>query len=172
MVKLSASFFTTIFITPLLFAVPVMAQSGDGPAQQAVQTIDTGWQVICRPQTADRAKLACSMLYEIASAKDRTRILSIEIVKQEKLRKLVVAAPLGVSLKDGVELVAGAEKVKLAFSGCQTNGCIASSDLPQKTLDAFKTAKAVSFEFIDATGLKFRSEVSLVGFAPAFAKSE
>ncbi len=156
----------------LFGAAPALAQSAE-PARTSIQTIDSGWQVICRPRVNDRTKLNCSLLYEIAAASDRSRILSVEILRNDKNSSLVIATPLGVSLKDGLELsYPGADKNRLAFQGCQSNGCLVKQDMTPKMVDGIKASKTLAIEFVDAKGTKLRSELNMAGFVPAFAKAE
>jgi invasion protein IalB len=161
----------------VLASVPAFAQqanNSDGSSKtQSIQTAETGWQVVCRSATADRSKLACSMVYETYSASDRVRLASVEIVKAEKSRVMILSAPIGVSLKDGIELQAdGAKLSQVAFSHCQSNGCFGSLELTDSMTNTLRKGKALSLSFADLQGSKIRSEISLAGFATAWTKSD
>ncbi len=162
----------------VLSLLPVVAQAqapapaGDGKSQN-IQTADTGWQTICRPNAKDRAKQDCSVVHETFTTNDRLRIAAIEIVKAEKGRVMVLSAPMGVSLKDGIEIsVDGANKQQASFTGCQNNGCFASIEIADKTLDVIKKGKALSVGFSDAQGNKVKADIALLGFTAAITRAE
>ena len=104
---------------------------GEGASKtQNIQTAETGWQVVCRADNLDRTKLGCSIVHETYSAQDRVRLTSVEIVKAEKNRTLIVSVPQGVSLKEGVEFtIDGAKQSVLAYSYCANNSCFATFEL-------------------------------------------
>jgi invasion protein IalB len=160
-----------------LFALsPVFAQSApaEGASKtQNIQTAETGWQVVCRFATQDRAKLTCSMVYETYSANDRVRIASVELAKAEKNRVMIVSAPIGVSLKEGILVeLDNAKFGQLPYSHCQNNGCFASLDITDAMVTSLKKAKILSLTFLDLQGSKIKSDISLVGFGAAFDKSD
>lgn len=142
-------------------------------SSRPVDTIESGWQVICRPASANRSQLACTTLFEMASARDRARVLSIEVTRGSAGMQLVVGLPLGVDVRNGVDISgAGFEKLKAHVTTCTPGGCIATTDLPQKTLSQWRTGKTLIVEFGHANGGKFRSEIILAGFDQAIARAE
>ena len=151
-----------------------MAQAQTAPAAPtapvAVATNDTGWQVLCRPQDASRTKLACNVFQEIVVARDRTRVLAVEIARPDKVLILTALTPVNVNLKDGVSLTVTGDKLVAPFVNCQANGCVARFEIVAKTLDRLKTAKSAVFEFTDIQGSKVRSELSMTGFVLAMNK--
>lgn len=171
------------FPVPILFAVCLAVPLGAGMAQQTnpegasrsqnIQTAETGWQVICRPQQPERTKLDCSVVFETYTTNDRVRVASLELIRGDKGRTLIVSVPPGVSLKDGIEwMVDGGNRQVLNFASCQNNGCFATIDLDAKQLDVLRKGKMLSTGFSDLQGSKVKVDISLVGFNLAFAKSE
>jgi len=167
----------------LVIFAPVMTQAQTAPAAQpaaapapapaapvAVATNETGWQVLCRPQDASRTKLACNVFQEIVVARDRTRVLAVEIARPDKGLILTALTPVNVSLKDGVSLTISGDKLVAPFVNCHANGCVARFEIVPKTLDRLKTAKSAVFEFNDLQGSKVRSELSMTGFMLAMNK--
>lgn len=149
------------------------AQGADASTSRTIETIDTGWQVVCRPLPNDRSKLSCSMIYELVSAKDRSRIISLELVRRETATRMLVVVPLGIDLRNGVDVSgAGSDKFKMVLETCQAGGCMASRDMPGKTLEQWKSAKSIVLEYADPSGARFRSEISLAGFPGALARWE
>jgi invasion protein IalB len=140
------------------------------PTPVALATNDTGWQVLCRPQDAARTKLACTMFQEIVVARDRSRVLGVELTRPDKVLLLTAMTPVNVSLKDGVTLNANGEKLAAPFLSCQATGCIARFEIAPKILDRLKAAKNVAFEFFDVQGSKVHSELSMTGFGLALNK--
>ncbi len=140
---------------------------------QAVQTVDTGWQSVCRPSSRERNKLACNVAYDVVTSRERSRVLSIEILRQDAIVSLMVWTPLGVSLKSSINIaINGKDTLNAAFQYCQQNGCLARIDLPHKVLDSVRTAKDLSFEYADVQGAKIKTSVSMSGFSLAAAKSD
>ncbi len=162
-----------LLLAPINGAFAQAANNDGASRTQSIQTAETGWQVICRPQQADRAKLDCSMVYETFTTNDRVRVAAVEIVKGEKGRTIIVSVPVGVSLKDGIELMLdGANRQVLGFASCQSNGCFATLDLDAKLVDTIRKGKNLSASFNDGQGSKVKVDISLVGFNAAFLKSE
>ena len=86
---------------------------------------------------------------------------------------MIVSVPVGVNLKDGVELtVDGANRQVLSFASCQANGCFATLDLDSRLIDAVRKGKNISAGFSDGQGSKVKVDISLVGFNAAFLKSD
>ncbi len=167
------------FLLACLVLAPVngafaQAANSDGTSRtQSIQTSETGWQVICRPQQADRAKLDCSVVYETFTTNDRMRVAAVEIIKGEKGRTIIISVPVGVNLKDGIELmVDGASRQTLGFASCQSNGCFATMDMDAKFVELMRKGKNISAGFSDGQGSKVKVDISLVGFNAAYLKSE
>ena len=162
-----------LLLAPINAAMAQAANNDGASRTQSIQTAETGWQVICRPQQADRAKLDCSVVYETFTTNDRVRVAAVEIVKGDKGRTMIVSVPVGVNLKDGIELmVDGANRQALSFASCQANGCFATLDLDAKLVDMIRKGKNLSAGFSDGQGSKVKVDISLVGFNAAYLKSE
>ena len=169
--------FLSLFGALSILSFPSYAQQAAGSEgaskTQSIQTADTGWQVICRSAAADRSKLGCSIVYETYSANDRVRLASVEIVKGEKSRVMVISAPIGVNLKDGLDVqVDGLKLSQIAFTHCLNNGCFASLDLTDTMVSTLKKGKVLSLAISDMQGAKIKSDISMVGFVPALTKAE
>ncbi|NDB68408.1 MAG: hypothetical protein EB015_10480, partial [Methylocystaceae bacterium] len=147
---------------------------GDGASKtQNIQTAETGWQVVCRAVSQDRMKLGCSLIHETYSAQDRVRLVSIEIVKAEKNRTLIVSVPQGVSLKEGIEFgVDGAKQSVLAYSHCINNSCIATFEMTDAIVNNLKKGKQVDMAFQDLQGSKIKTDIPLSGFVQSLAKAD
>lgn len=157
----------------MTFSGAAFAQSNEASKTQNIQTANTGWQVVCRPQPNDRTKLGCAVLSETFSTNERVRIAAVELAKGDKGRVMIVSVPAGVNLKEAIEFgVDAAKPTAIPYSHCMGNFCFATLEMPAATLDAMKKAKAISFAFVDIQGSKVKAEIQLEGFAAALAKSE
>ena len=147
---------------------------GDGASKtQNIQTAETGWQVVCRAANQERTKFGCSIIHETYSAQDRVRLTSVEIVKAEKNRTLIVSVPQGVSLKDGIELgIDGVKQSILTYSHCANNSCFATFDLADSGVTNLKKGKILELTFQDLQGSKIKTDIPLVGFAQALVKAD
>ena len=174
MLKFVRSIIAITFVAVVSPAFSQSASTGEGASKtQNIQTAETGWQVVCRFATQDRNKLSCSMVFETYSANDRVRIASVEIVKGDKNRIMILSAPIGVSLKEGILVeLDGGKFGQLSYSHCQNNGCFASLDLTDAMVANLKKAKTLSLTFQDLQASKIKSDISLVGFGMAFEKSD
>jgi invasion protein IalB len=162
-----------LLLAPINAAIAQTANSDGASRTQSIQTAETGWQVICRPHQADRSKLDCSIVYETFTTNDRVRVTAVEIVKGEKGRTVIVSVPVGVNLKDGLELmIDGANRQALTYASCQSNGCFATFDMDAKLIDTIRKGKNLSVGFSDGQGSKVKVDISLVGFNAAFLKSD
>lgn len=166
-------------LTALFFvfsAAPASAQQAApevASKTQNIQTAETGWQVVCRAVSQDRTKLGCSLIHETYSAQDRMRLTSVEIVKAEKNRTMVVSVPQGVSLKEGIEFgIDGAKQSGLVYSHCMNNSCFATTELADAAVNALKKGKMMELSFQDLQGSKIKTEVPLIGFAQSLAKAD
>lgn len=149
------------------------AQQPAAPQTQNIETGDTGWQVICRSTAKDRSKIACSVLQETYSMKERIKIVSFEFVKTDKGEAAVITVPQGVNLKSGIEVTLdGSAKMTFAYSHCLNNQCIATSDISSSQLSAFKKGKQIDVAFSDIQGARVNTQIKLDGFAQAMTKAE
>lgn len=165
--------FAFLVLAPINGALAQAANNDGTSRTQSIQTAETGWQVICRATAQDRSKLGCSMIYETYSANDRIRLSSVEVVKTEKSRVMILSTPVGVSLKEGIEVqVDGVKLSQATYSHCQNNGCFGSLDLTDAITNTLRKGKSMSLTFADLQGSKIRSEISLQGFVSAWIKSD
>jgi invasion protein IalB len=150
------------------------ANVGEGASKtQNIQTAETGWQVVCRAVSQDRTKLGCSLIHETYSAQDRVRLTSVELVKAEKTRTMIISVPQGVSLKEGIEFgIDGTKQSVLAYSHCINNSCFATTDLSDAAINNLKKGKAMELSFLDLQGSKIKTDIPLTGFAQSLGKAD
>jgi invasion protein IalB len=169
----------TLFYAVLVFwgvnsASAQQSVQGEGASKtQSIQTAETGWQVVCRASNQDRTKMGCSVIHETYSAQDRSRLTSVEIIKNDKSRTMIVSVPQGVSLKDGIEFgIDGAKQSLLAYSYCMSNSCFATFELSDSVLNTLKKSKALELTFLDLQASKIKTDIPMSGFVQALAKAD
>lgn len=173
--KISLSALTGLFVFfGIVSASAQVGTVGEGASKtQNIQTAETGWQVVCRAANQDRSKLGCSLIHETYSAQDRVRIASVEIIKAEKTRTMVVSVPQGVSLKEGIEFtIDNGKQSTLAYSHCMNNSCIATFELSDGIVNNLKKAKSMELSFQDLQGSKIKTDIPLSGFVQSMAKAD
>ena len=173
--KMLLSALTGLFVF-LGIATASAQQSGTGEGAsktQNIQTAETGWQVVCRAANQERTKLGCSLIHETYSAQDRVRLTSVEIIKAEKNRTMIVSVPQGVSLKEGIEFgIDGAKQNVLPYSHCANNTCFATLELTDAAVNGLKKGKALGLSFLDLQGSKIKTDIPLSGFVQSLAKAD
>lgn len=141
------------------------------------------WLLNCstqRPSTpeAEKAKEAARPVCEIVQTfRNRTNNQVIALIAIGRLepkadRKIVVQAPVGVWLPDGVTISADKASVTGRFLRCTPEACIAEADARKDVMDALRSGAATVIEFSDASRTKARLTISPKGFADALAALE
>lgn len=163
----------------LLIVAPALAMaqqpnSGDAAGKpQTIQTAETGWQAICRSTPQDRSKMTCSVMHETYSSQDRVRLTSVEIVKTDKGRTMLVSVPQGVNLKEGIDFsIDGTKQSRLTYNYCMNNNCFSTLELTDAHINSLKKSKAMDIVFFDLQGSKIKTEIFMTGFTQAMAKSD
>lgn len=173
------TYILTFFYAVLLFsgfngASAQQSVQGEGASKtQTIQTAETGWQVVCRGFNQDRTKMGCSIIHETYSAQDRSRLTSVEIVKNDKSRTMIISVPQGVSLKDGIELsIDGVKQGLLPYSYCVSNSCFATFELSDAVVNNLKKSKTMELTFLDLQASKIKTDIPMSGFLQAVAKAD
>jgi len=167
-------FICAFFLAGLSTASAQQSAQGEGASKtQSIQTAETGWQVVCRAANQDRSKLGCAVIHETYSAQDRARLTSVEIVKNDKNRTMIVSVPQGVSLKDGIELgIDGTKQGVLSYSHCISNSCFATFELTDAVVNMLKKSKSLELTFLDLQASKIKTDIPMSGFVQALGKAD
>lgn len=87
--------------------------------------------------------------------------------------RLVVTAPLGVSLAGGVNLALDADKpIGVPFETCASDGCMMIAVLQPDVLTRLLKAKSMTVTFLDSGNTPIAVPVRLEGLADAFAAAQ
>ncbi|HVY32858.1 MAG TPA: invasion associated locus B family protein [Caulobacteraceae bacterium] len=87
--------------------------------------------------------------------------------------RLVVTAPLGVSLAGGVNLALDADKpIGVPFQTCASDGCMMIAVLQPDVLTRLLKAKSMTVTFLDAANAPIAVPVRLEGLADAFTAAQ
>lgn len=123
----------------------------------------------------DKKEAAAKPICEIVQTfRDRTNNQVVAIVAIGKPdpktdRKILVQAPVGVWLPDGVTITADKANVVGQFLRCTQTACIAQADAKKEIVDALRAGTQTALEFSDASRARARLTISTKGFADALA---
>ncbi|MBX9760787.1 MAG: invasion associated locus B family protein [Beijerinckiaceae bacterium] len=167
------------FIATCAALAPAQAQTPDRSSD-----VYQDWLLNCSTQRAsapeaDKAKEAaarpvCEIVQTFRNRNNNQVIALIAIgrVDPKAERKIVVQAPVGVWLPDGVTISADKASVTGRFLRCTPEACIAEADAKKEIMDALRSGAATAIEFSDASRTKARLTISPRGFADALAALE
>jgi invasion protein IalB len=167
------------FIAACAAFAPAQAQTPDRSSD-----VYQDWLLNCSAQRAatpdsDKAKEAaakpvCEIVQTFRNRANNQVIALVAIgrVDPKSDRKIVVQAPVGVWLPDGVTISADKASVTGRFLRCTPQVCIAEADARKEVLDALRSGAATTIEFSDASRTKARLTISPKGFADALAALE
>ena len=141
-------------IARTLFAVAGLAILAPAPAALAQQTLSGtprsthgAWSVLCE-KPAGASEEQCALMQNVI-ADDRPEVaLSVVILKtaDRKSRILRILAPLGVLLKDGMELFIDGKNIGRAyFTRCFSEGCYIEVDIDDELMKVLRAGKSAVF---------------------------
>lgn len=168
-----------IFALASLTHAPAWAQTPDRSSD-----VYQDWILNCavqRPAAADGEKPKdgavrplCEIVQSFRNRANNQVIATIAIgrVDPKAERKIVVQAPIGVWLPDGVIIAAEKASVTARFVRCTPQMCVAEADARKEVIDALRNGTATAIEFSDASRSKARLSLSTKGFADALAALE
>lgn len=167
------------FIATCAALAPAHAQTPDRSSD-----VYQDWLLNCSTQRASTpdadkareaaAKPVCEIVQTFRNRSNNQVIALIAIgrIDPKADRKIVVQAPVGVWLPDGVTISADKASVTGRFLRCTPEACIAEADARKDVMDALRSGAATVIEFSDASRTKARLTISPKGFADALAALE
>lgn len=168
-----------LVVTASLTPAPALAQTPDRSTD-----VYQDWILNCavqRPNAPEGekprdagARPICEIVQTFRNRTNNQVIATIAIgrVDPKSERKIVVQAPIGVWLPDGVIVAAEKASVTARFVRCTPQMCIAEADARKELLDALRNGTATAIEFSDASRSKARLSLSSKGFADALSALE
>ena len=145
-------------VLPLL-ALPAMASTTGAPAPAPGQ-----WRQSCEAQHCATEQTA------YAEPGDKP-VLRVRVGNEPEGRaKIVVLAPLGISLRAGLDLVIdSAAPIKLPFERCTAQGCEVSAVLDQAALEKFVKGTTLTVRYAPTDALTASVPLKLDGLAAALS---
>jgi invasion protein IalB len=150
---------------PAVQAPPSPQQSGN------VKESHGAWSIICdRPAGASAEQ--CALMQNVI-AEDRPEVgLSVVVLKtaDRKARILRILAPLGVLLKDGMELYVDNNNIGRAyFTRCFSEGCYVEVEIDEELMRIMRAGKNAVFALRESTDQdRVGIPVELEGFGPGY----
>ncbi|MEM7427442.1 MAG: invasion associated locus B family protein [Pseudomonadota bacterium] len=145
--------------------------------QAAQKQPGNAWAVNCGGGQSG-GELVCQMVQNVIvqdnKRKQRQRLISVIIrpAKEAVNHQMVIAAPHGLNLIEGVELkVDDAEKItKFPFKTSDRNGTYASEPISDILLEAMRRGRKLNVSYTFANGKKINIPLGLLGFTAAYNK--
>ena len=169
----------TFYLTGMAAAqsLTTKSKSAPKPSQTAQKRQGNAWAVNCGGGQGS-GELVCQMVQNVVvqdkKGKQRQRLLSVIIrpAKKAENHQMVIAAPHGLNLPEGVELkVDDAEKViKFPFKTSDRNGTYASEPISDILLEAMRRGRKLNVAYTFANGKKISIPLGLLGFTAAYNK--
>lgn len=116
-------------------------------------------------------KKLCLVRHETLDGRTGLVVVSaaIRIIEGQKINRLIVQVPLGVSIRAGVSVgIDEHPEYRFAYMFCHTEGCTAEAEASEEMIDRLKKGKAMRVSGINMRGQQFDLPVTLSGFASAF----
>lgn len=153
----------------LLAGAPAaLAQQAPAAAKAPVRTETTvfdNWVVTCRASIEKGAKKTCVATMKVTESKSKKAVLIWQI-GQDKLGAptYLLRTPLGVRLKDGVQITIGKGKPrKLDYASCGRTGCEAIGPFEDAFGKELMTAKEVVASFVLSNGQTVNVTLPITG---------
>lgn len=158
----------------LIAALATPAQSQQ-PQQQpgSIRSNHGAWSVIC-DKPAGAAEEQCALMQNVI-AEDRPEVgLSVVVLKtaDRKARILRILAPLGVLLKDGMELFVDGNNIGRAyFTRCFSEGCYVEVEIDEELMKILRAGKAAVFALRESADQdRVGIPIELAGFGEGYDK--
>lgn len=158
-------------LTPFMIVVGAGAQTA--PAGQAGSTapvrtetvVYDNWVVTCRDRLEKGSKKTCSASMQIKDSKSNNIVLVWQVGRNPAGEPThVIRTPLGVRLKDGVQVALGGGKPrKLDYASCSQQGCEAIAPFEDGLSKELAGAKEAVVSFTLANGQAINVTVPLNG---------
>jgi invasion protein IalB len=154
---------------PVPQSVPQPGQAGQPPGN--VKESHGAWSIICdRPAGASADQ--CALMQNVI-AEDRPEVgLSVVVLKtaDRKARILRILAPLGVLLKDGMELYVDSNNIGRAyFTRCFSEGCYVEVEIDEELMRILRAGKNAVFALRESADQdRVGIPIELAGFGEGY----
>ena len=131
------------------------------------------WTVVCEKMPSTGKEL-CNIFQNVTNDKKKVVLqVAIGYRPDSSEPQALFTLPLGVLLQPGIEFKGGtAEAMRIPFSVCVKNGCVAITKLEPATIKGMKAGTKGGVKFAAAQKQIIEIPVSLSGFTAAFNSLE
>ena len=145
-----------------------------GEAQTRTEHIFEDWRVVCAEAPASETDSRCHMVQTLIHNESRRELLRWMIISDGENEPVhVLSAPLGVSLRPGIQLAFGDEDVaSLSYSLCDRRWCHARQPLSEELRSLMASGEPVRVIYANRRGQSLRMEATMRGFSEAVAYME
>jgi invasion protein IalB len=168
--RLAWSSLTASAVLMAALATPALSQQ---PQQQpgSIRSNHGAWSVIC-DKPAGASEEQCALMQNVI-AEDRPEVgLSVVVLKtaDRKARILRILAPLGVLLKDGMELFVDGNNIGRAyFTRCFSEGCYVEVEIDEELMKILRAGKAAVFALRESADQdRVGIPIELAGFGEGY----
>ncbi len=150
------------FVLSFILSNSVMAKPEHGKKYK-------DWTVACEKLPSTGKKI-CNLFQNVTNDKGKVVMqVAIGYPPGKKTPQALITLPLGVMLQPGLEFKAGTAKpVRVPFSVCVKNGCVAGVELKPELIKGMKAGDKGSVKFAVSAKQVIEVPVSLKGFTAGF----
>jgi invasion protein IalB len=129
----------------------------------------TNWTVMCEELPRSKQKI-CNVFQNVTNDKGKVVLqVAMGYSPVSSDVQALVTLPLGVMLQPGIEFKGGkADTIRVPFSLCVQNGCIAIIKMTDAMIQAMKSGSKGSIKFAATKKQIIEIPISLSGFTAAF----
>ncbi|MCM2476928.1 invasion associated locus B family protein [Rhizobium sp. CG5] len=160
-----------LFATGIALAMTGAPAHGQQPQPGTIRSNHGAWSVICDTPAGTSVE-QCALMQNVI-AEDRPEVgLSVVVLKtaDRKAKILRILAPLGVLLKDGMELYVDSNNIGRAyFTRCFAEGCYVEVEIDEELMKILRAGKNAVFALRESADQdRVGIPIELAGFAAGY----
>ncbi len=154
--------FIMVFMLSIIFSSSAMAKPEHGKKYK-------DWTVACE-KLPKSGKEICNLFQNVTNDKNKVVMqVAVGYPPGKTTPQALVTLPLGIMLQPGLEFKGGTAKpVRVPFSVCVKNGCVAGIELKPEIVKGMKAGEKGSVKFAASAKQVIEVPISLKGFTAGF----
>lgn len=154
--------FIMVFMLSVIFSSSAMAKPEHGKKYK-------DWTVACE-KLPTSGKEICNLFQNVTNDKGKVVMqVAVGYPPGKTTPQALVTLPLGIMLQPGLEFKGGTAKpVRVPFSVCVKNGCVAGIELKPEIVKGMKAGEKGSVKFAASAKQVIEVPISLKGFTAGF----
>ena len=155
-------------VVVLVAAVVItLADGGEAKAQTRTERFFDDWNVLCLER--DNGDKRCRMTQTLVQDNPRREVFRwVVAMNQEEAMESILSVPLGVDLRQGVELALGGdEPISVPYEVCGRRWCQARMPMSAGMAELMGAGMPVQVTYVNPRGQRLRMEVTVRGFREA-----